>query len=56
VRKLTQVGTIDRGGTFSRDLTVSTETANLRNLRIVAIVQEMAAGRVLGVGSARLSN
>jgi len=56
VRKLTQVGTIDRGGTFSRDVTVSTETANLRNLRIVAIVQEMAAGRVLGVGSARLSN
>ena len=56
VRKLTQVGTIDRGGTFSRDVTVSTETANLRNLRIVAIVQEMGAGRVLGVGSARLSN
>jgi hypothetical protein len=56
VRKLTEVGTIDRGGTFSRDVTVSTETANLRNLRIVAIVQEMAAGRILGVGSARLSN
>jgi hypothetical protein len=56
VRKLTQVGSIDRGGTFSRDVTVSAETANLRNLRIVAIVQEMAAGRILGVGSARLSN
>ncbi len=56
VRKLIQVGAIDRGGTFSRDLKVSTETANLRNLRIVAIVQEMAAGRILGVGSARLSN
>jgi hypothetical protein len=56
VRKLAQVGTIDRGGTFSRDLKVSTETANLRNLRIVAIVQEMATGRILGVGSARLSN
>jgi hypothetical protein len=56
VRKLIQVGTIDRDGTFSRDVKVSTETANLRNLRIVAIVQEMAAGRILGVGSARLSN
>ena len=56
VRRLAQVGTIDRGGTFSRDVKVSTESANLRNLRIVAIVQEMAAGRILGVGSARLSN
>ena len=26
VRKLTQVGTINRGGTFSRDVTVSAET------------------------------
>ena len=56
VRKLTQVGTMDRGGTFSRDVTVSAETANLRNLRIVAIVQEVEAGRILGIGSARLSN
>jgi len=56
VRKLIQVGTIDREGTFSRDVKVSTETANLRNLRIVAIVQETAGGRILGVGSARLSN
>src|SRR6266478_2896053 len=37
VRSLTQVGTIDRGGTFSRDVKVSTESANQRNLRIVAI-------------------
>jgi len=56
VRSLTQVGTIDRGGTFSRDMKVSTESANQRNLRIIAIVQESGVGRVLGVGSARLSN
>ena len=56
VRTLTQVGTIDPGGAFSRDVKVSTENANPRNLRVVAIVQEMATGRILGVGSARLSN
>lgn len=56
VRSLTQVGTIDRDGAFSRDLKVSTENANPRNLRVVAIVQETAGGRILGVGSARLSD
>jgi len=56
VRALTQVGTVDSGGTFSKDVTVSTAKANLQNLRVVAIVQEGAAGRVLGVGSTRLSN
>jgi hypothetical protein len=56
VRALTQVGTIDPGGAFSRDVKVSTENANARHLRVVAIVQEMATGRILGVGSARLSN
>ena len=56
VRTLTQVGTIDPGGAFSRDVKVSTENANPRNLRVVAIVQEMATGRILGVGAARLSN
>jgi hypothetical protein len=56
VRSLTQVGIIDRSGAFSRDVKVNTENANQRNLRIVAMVQETGAGRVLGVGSARLSN
>ncbi len=55
VRTLEQVGTIDSGG-FSKDLKVSTGNTNLHNLRVVAIVQETAVGRVLGVGSARLSN
>jgi hypothetical protein len=56
VRNLTQVGTISRGGAFSGDVKVSSANATPRNLRVVAIVQEMAAGRVLGVGSLRLSN
>ena len=56
VRTLTQVGTIDPGGVFSKNVKVSAENANTRNLRVVAIVQEMATGRILGVGSARLSN
>ncbi len=56
VRSLTQTGTIDDGATFSRDVKVSTENANPRNLRVVAIVQETTAGKVLGVGSARISD
>lgn len=56
VRSLTQLGMLDAGGSFSSDAKVSTANANLRNLRVVAIVQETTTGRVLGVGSARLSN
>jgi len=56
VQTLTQVGTIDPGGAFSKDVKVGTENANPRNLRVVAIVQEIATGRVLGLGTARLSN
>jgi len=55
-RTLTHVGTIDGSGTSSKDVTVSAADANLQNLRVVAILQEGAAGRVLGVGSTRLSN
>jgi hypothetical protein len=56
VRNLTQVGTINPGGAFSRDVKVSTENANPRNMRVVAIVQEMPAGKILGLGSSQLSN
>jgi hypothetical protein len=56
VRSLTQVGTIDPGGIFSREVKVNAENANPRNLRVVAIVQEMGGGRILGVGLTRLSN
>jgi len=56
VRTLTQVGTVEGSSGFSKDVTVSTENANLQDLRIVAILQEGTAGRVLGVGSTRFSN
>jgi hypothetical protein len=56
LRSLTQVGTVDLSDPFSKDVRVSAANANPENLRVVAIVQEMAAGRVLGVGSTHLSN
>jgi len=56
VRTLNQVGTVEGNNVFSKDVTVSTENANLQNLKIVVIVQEGTAGRVLGVGSTRFSN
>ncbi len=56
VRNLTSVGIIEIGGTFSKDVAVSTGNADRDNLRIVAIVQETNLGRVLGVGSARVLN
>ena len=56
VRTLTQVGTVEGSSGFSKDVTVNTENVNVQNLRIVAIVQEGTAGRVLGVGSTRFSN
>jgi hypothetical protein len=54
VRNLAEVGTIDRGGAFFREVKVSTENANPRKLRVVAFVQETGTGKVLGIGSARL--
>ena len=56
VRSLAPIGALDGSGALSKDVTVSTASANLQNLRIVAIVQEAEAGRVLGVGSTRLPN
>jgi hypothetical protein len=56
LRSLTQVGTVNFSGPFSRDVRMSTASANPQNLRVVAIVQELAAGRVLGVGLTRFSN
>jgi len=55
VRTLVQVGTLDRSGAFSGDINVNTGSANLHNLRVVAFVQGATPGRVIGVGSARLS-
>lgn len=56
VRNLTLVGTVDNAGMFSKDVTVNSENTDPRDLRIIAIVQERGVGRVLGVGSGRVSN
>jgi hypothetical protein len=56
LRDLVRVGVLDRSGKFSQDVAVNFNHGNKGNLRIVAIVQEPTAGRVLGVGWARLSN
>lgn len=56
LRSLIPVGTVEGAREFSRDVTVNDGGRSSRNLRIVAIVQEMDGGRVWGVGSARLSN
>ena len=56
LRSLTPVGTVDAAREFSRDVTVNDAKGNSADLRVVVIVQEMAGGRVWGIGSARLSN
>jgi hypothetical protein len=56
LRSLTRVGKVDESGDFSQDVRIRFARQNAGNLRVVAIVQEAPAGRVLGVGSARLSN
>jgi hypothetical protein len=56
LRELVLVGTVGRTDRFSRDITVRLSNRNQGSLRILAIIQEPAVGRVLGVGLARLSN
>jgi hypothetical protein len=56
LRDLVPVGTVTRNDKFSRDITLNFDIGNRRDLRIVGIIQEPAAGRVLGAGSVRLSN
>jgi hypothetical protein len=56
LRSLTRVGTVNRTGEFSRDVRIHIDRGNAGNSRVIAIVQEGPAGRVLGVGWARLSN
>lgn len=55
LRSLTRVGTVDQTKGFSRDVTLNMNQGNPGNLRIIALVQETKAGRVWGVGWARLS-
>jgi hypothetical protein len=56
LRSLVPVGTVDKADKVSKDITVNVSNENRGHLRIVGIIQEPSAGRVLGVASARLSN
>jgi hypothetical protein len=56
VRDLAKVGALDRSGAFSGDAKVDVKGANIKNLRVVAFVQENNAGRVVGVAMDRLSD
>jgi len=56
LRNLTRIGTVNTSGEFSRDINLDLKSKNRGNLRLVAIVQEPDAGRVLGAGWKRLSN
>jgi hypothetical protein len=56
LRSLVPAGTVGKSDKFSKDVTVNFNNQNRRNLRIVGIIQEHSAGRVLGVASARLPN
>ncbi|MGA8222838.1 MAG: DUF1223 domain-containing protein [Candidatus Acidiferrales bacterium] len=56
LRSLTRVGTVDRSGEFNHDVKINITRGNAGNLRLVAIVQDAPVGKVLGVGSAQLSN
>jgi hypothetical protein len=56
LRNLIRVGIADKTDKFSRDVAIDLSNANPRNVRIVAFVQEAAAGRVWGAESARVSN
>jgi len=56
LRSLTPVGTVNRAGEFSQDVRIHINRENTRNLRFVAIVQEVPVGRVLGAGWARPSS
>jgi len=56
LRKLVRIGAVDASTGFSRDLNLDLKSEHHGNLRVVAIVQEPEAGRVLGASLARLSN
>jgi hypothetical protein len=56
LRSLVPVGTVDKADKVSKDITVNVSNESRGHLRIVGIIQEPYAGRVLGVASARLSN
>jgi hypothetical protein len=56
LRNLTRIGTVDASSKFSCDINLDLKSKNHANLRLVVIVQEPDAGRVLGASLSRLSN
>lgn len=56
LRSLVPVGTVDGTREFSQNVTINDGDRKPRNIRIIGIVQELAGGRVQGVGTARFSN
>lgn len=56
LRRLTRIGTVEASAEFSGDINLGLKSKNHGNLRVVVIVQEPEAGRVLGAGLMRLSN
>jgi hypothetical protein len=56
LRSLVPAGTVGKSDKVSQDITVNFNNQNRRALRIVGIIQEPSAGRVLGVASARFPN
>ena len=56
LRSLVPVGTVNKADKVSKDIAVNVSNESRGRLRIVGIIQEQSAGRVLGVASARLSN
>ena len=56
LRSLVPVGTVNKTDKVSKDITVNVRNESRGHLRIVGIIQEQSAGRVLGVASAQLSN
>ncbi|HET8926083.1 MAG TPA: DUF1223 domain-containing protein [Candidatus Acidoferrum sp.] len=55
LRNLVRVGTVTSTDKFSRDVSVRLNNPDSRNIKLVAIVQELMAGRVWGVESTRFS-
>ena len=56
LRELTRIGTLDESSELRRDIKMDLSSRTRAGLRIVVIVQEPDAGKVLGAGFTRFSN
>jgi hypothetical protein len=56
LRELTRIGTLDESSKLRRDIKMDLSSRTRAGLRIVVIVQEPDAGKVLGAGLTRFSN